>query len=158
MSALVRSIAILLVFLAPAPVLAESGCGAPADLGDGWRVAAPADQGLDPALLCAIGPRFEAWKEANAHAVIVVRHGVLVYERYFAGEDERWGTQIGRVTFDAATKHDVRSITKSVTALTGSGMSVEPEPVAPPQLATTNARRSTAGRPGARPRSLTERA
>ena len=116
MSNWVKAIAILLC-LAPATAAAESGCAAPRDLGDGWRIAAPAEQGLDPALLCAIGPRFEAWTQANAHAVLVVRHGVLVYERYFAGEDEAWGWPLGRVAFDAATKHELRSITQSVTSL-----------------------------------------
>lgn len=89
-------------------------CRAPAMLDDGWAVAAPADEGFDPATLCAVGPAVEA---RNAHAVLVVRHGTLVYERYFAGEDQRWGQPLGRIPHDAATKHDLRSITKSVTAL-----------------------------------------
>jgi CubicO group peptidase (beta-lactamase class C family) len=95
----------------------EKDCGKPAELTDGWRTAAPAEAGLDPRLLCAIGPRFEGWKDANAHSVVVVRKGVLVYERYFTGEDERGGMPIGRVEFNAATKHDLRSVSKSVTAL-----------------------------------------
>ncbi|WP_343713218.1 serine hydrolase [Inquilinus sp.] len=89
-------------------------CRAPAALNDGWAVAAPADEGFDPATLCAVGPAMEA---RNAHAVLVVRHGTLVYERYFTGEDQRWGQPLGRIPHDAATKHDLRSITKSVTSL-----------------------------------------
>lgn len=89
-------------------------CRAPAALDDGWAVAAPADEGFDPATLCAVGP---AMQDRNAHAVLVVRHGTLVYERYFTGEDERWGRPLGRIPHDAATKHDLRSITKSVTSL-----------------------------------------
>ena len=89
----------------------------PAELHDGWDVAAPEAQGLDPAVLCAIGPRFEDWKEANAHAVLVVRHGALVYEHYFAGDDERWDEPLGRVVYDAGKLHDLRSVTKSVTSL-----------------------------------------
>jgi CubicO group peptidase (beta-lactamase class C family) len=100
-------------------VWAESkpGGDSPADLKDGWVVSGPGEQGLNPDLLQAIGPRFEAWKEANAHAILVARHGVLVYERYFAGEDERLGEPIGRIAYDATMRHDVRSITKSVTSL-----------------------------------------
>jgi len=92
-------------------------CDAPAKLDDGWAVARPEEQGLDPTLICAIGPRFDAWKEANVHAVVVARHGVLVYERYFTGEDQNWGKPLGQVTYNAAMVHDLRSVTKSLTSL-----------------------------------------
>jgi CubicO group peptidase (beta-lactamase class C family) len=49
--------------------------------------------------------------------VLVVRHGKLVYEQYFTGADEKLGRPVGVVTFDAVTKHDLRSIEKSVAAL-----------------------------------------
>ena len=117
----------LLFVLAPLTAIAQSDspadCGAPAAAEDGWQVAAPDAVGLDPATLCGIGPRFRAWTAADIHAVLVIRHGKLVYERYFAGLDELVGQPIGAagsleiVNFDAATKHDLRSITKSVTAL-----------------------------------------
>jgi CubicO group peptidase (beta-lactamase class C family) len=93
-------------------------CGKPADLHDGWEVAAPEAQGLDPALICAIGPRFGAWHEADTHAVVIARHGTLVYEHYFTGEDVAAGRgPLGRVAYDADKLHDLRSITKSVTSL-----------------------------------------
>lgn len=92
-------------------------CAPPPDLKDGLAVAAPESQGLDPALLCAIGTRFEAWKEANTHAVLVLRHGRLVYEKYFTGADERYGTSLGIVSYDAGKLHDLRSISKSVVSL-----------------------------------------
>lgn len=38
-------------------------------------------------------------------------------ERYFSGEDERWGDKLGRVTYGPEVKHDLRSISKSVTSL-----------------------------------------
>jgi CubicO group peptidase (beta-lactamase class C family) len=105
-----------LLVLCPGLASAED-CGAPPDLGDGWTTATPESMGFDPAVLCAIGPRFEDWKTADVHAVVVVRDGKLVYERYFTGEDEILGRSLGQVVFDAATKHDERSITKSVTSL-----------------------------------------
>jgi CubicO group peptidase (beta-lactamase class C family) len=92
-------------------------CGTPATLSDGWGVATPDAVGLDPAVLCGIGPRFQAWTEANVHSVLLLRHGKLVYERYFAGPDERLGQSTGIVAFDATAKHDLRSITKSVVSL-----------------------------------------
>lgn len=38
----------------------------------------------------------------------------MIYEEYFDGFDERWGLPLGRVTMTAESKHDLRSITKSV--------------------------------------------
>src|SRR5262245_2942150 len=92
-------------------------CGSPTDLHDGWTVTAPAMAGLDPALICGIGPRLEALKEANAHGVVIVRHGRLIYERYFAGKDWRLLMSLGDVSFDAGPKHDIRSVSASVTSL-----------------------------------------
>ena len=106
-----------LVFVLIAVAAMAGDCPKPTDFHDGWTVAAPDQEGLDPALICGIGPRLEAFKEANAHGVVIARHGQLVYERYFAGEDQRQSTSLGVVSFDTATKHDMRSISKSVTSL-----------------------------------------
>lgn len=97
--------------------LRAADCAPPADLRDGWAVAAPDSQGMDAAALCAIGRRFEAWKQANAHAVLVLRHDRLIYERYFTGPDDRWGDPLGNVAFDATKLHDLRSVSKSIVAL-----------------------------------------
>src|SRR4030095_13688511 len=52
--------------------------------------------------------------------IIIERSGQLIYESYFDGFDERWGQPLGRTTMTATTKHDLRSVTKSViSALTG---------------------------------------
>lgn len=80
-------------------------------------VAPPEALGLDSAPLRALGEWLGSFTQANVHGVLVVRHGTLVYERYFAGEDEIWGEPVGRVSFDFNTKHDLRSITKSVISL-----------------------------------------
>jgi CubicO group peptidase (beta-lactamase class C family) len=56
------------------------------------------------------------------HAILIEieRAGHLIYEAYFDGFDERWGQPLGRVSMTATSKHDLRSITKSVvSALTG---------------------------------------
>ena len=111
------------VFLAtlwlPIGAFAQSNpdCATPTVLSDGWDIAAPDAVGLDPAILRGIGPRFQAWTEADVHSVMLVRHGELVYEHYFTGTDGRLGHSVGTVTFDATKKHDLRSITKSVVAL-----------------------------------------
>jgi CubicO group peptidase (beta-lactamase class C family) len=109
----------LLLLFAPIVAIAQATtpCGAPEAADDGWQVAAPADAGFDAATLCAIGPRFQARGETNLHAVLVVRHGRLVYEHYLVGDDQPIVGPAGKVSFDVRARHDLRSITKSVTAL-----------------------------------------
>jgi CubicO group peptidase (beta-lactamase class C family) len=92
-------------------------CGAPAALADGWTTAPQADLGLDPAKLCELDSFIAQWPAANIHAVVVVRKGRLAMERYFSGADERWGSPLGTVQYAADVKHDLRSISKSVTSL-----------------------------------------
>ena len=91
-------------------------CGSPASIGDGWPTATPESTGLDGPRLCGIAARLAA-TNANVHAVIVVRRGMLVFEQYFPGYDEPWGMGEGRHDFDATTKHDMRSVSKSVVSL-----------------------------------------
>ena len=110
----ITSVALSLVVAVPA---IAADCGTPTDLHDGWTVAAPEKEGLDPTLICVIGPRLEALKDAKAHGVVITRYGRLVYEHYFAGKDWRLTLPLGDVNFDATTKHDIRSISKSVTSL-----------------------------------------
>jgi CubicO group peptidase (beta-lactamase class C family) len=68
----------------------------------GWRTAAPAAQGMDPAVLDDLDTKVPAY-HAQVRSLLVVRHGYLVYEHYWQG-------------FAASDGHDVRSVTKSVTA------------------------------------------
>ena len=72
----------------------------------GWRTAAPAEQGVDPAVLDDLDAIVPAGYP-SVRSVLVVRHGYLVVERYRKG-------------IDASDGHDVRSVTKSfVSALVG---------------------------------------
>jgi CubicO group peptidase (beta-lactamase class C family) len=72
----------------------------------GWRTAAPAEQGVDPAVLDDLDAIVPAGYP-SVRSVLVVRHGYLVVERYRQG-------------IDASDGHDVRSVTKSfVSALVG---------------------------------------
>lgn len=73
--------------------------------------------GLDEGILAGLVPQFEAWTEANLHSALILRHGRLVFEHYFTGDDWAWATHRGEVRFDAETRHDMRSVTKSVTSL-----------------------------------------
>lgn len=68
------------------------------------------------------------------HAVVAVRGGRTVLEHYGSGEDFRWSAALGVVDFGPGTLHDLRSVTKSVTALLygiALGEGRVPEPAAP---------------------------
>jgi len=51
------------------------------------------------------------------HAVVAVRDGETLLEHYGSGADYAWGDALGIVEFGPETLHDIRSVTKSVTAL-----------------------------------------
>lgn len=95
----------------------DLACGSPTSLNDGWPTATPESVGLDGPRLCGIATRL-ADTNANIHGVVIVRQGKLVFEQYFPGYDEPWGMGEGRrYDFDSTTKHDMRSVSKSVTSL-----------------------------------------
>ena len=72
----------------------------------GWRTAAPAEQGMDPAVLDDLDSMVPD-SYPKVRGLLVVRHGYLVYERYWQG-------------VDASDGHNSFSVTKSVvSALVG---------------------------------------
>ncbi len=92
----------------------------PVALGDGWKTAHADSVGIDSRGLARLTEAIRAWPELGVHAVVIERGGRLVYEEYFDGFDERWGQPLGRVSMTRETKHDLRSVTKSVvSALAG---------------------------------------
>jgi CubicO group peptidase (beta-lactamase class C family) len=93
----------------------------PPELDDGWQTASLESVGIDIARIEQMTNAIRHYVDWNIHAVLIERDERLVYEEYFAGEDQRWGRRpLGRVQFDRQTKHDIRSVTKSViSALVG---------------------------------------
>ena len=98
------------------------GCGSS---DDGWETKEPAEAGFDQAALEELTDDIRAGEYGNIHAVLVEHDGKLVYEEYFTAEDQptvlKEGGGVvdvtpGPVTYDAKTKHDLNSITKSVTS------------------------------------------
>jgi CubicO group peptidase (beta-lactamase class C family) len=87
-----------------------SGCGIPQDIHDGWTTTSPDKQGLNATLLCTMDDGISAGKLANVDDIVVIRHGVLVYERYFADPQRP-------LHADATTRHRGNSMTKSVVSL-----------------------------------------
>jgi CubicO group peptidase (beta-lactamase class C family) len=72
---------------------------------------------LDGAALTSLEQRLSSGAFGNVHSVLVVQDSRTIVERYFAGPDERRGTPLSSVTFNADTLHDLRSVTKSVVSL-----------------------------------------
>lgn len=106
------------------PVFADlpDDCGIPVARDDGWLVAsANEDKLIDRAALCRMADRLAALSDPNIHSVLVARGGKLVFERYFTGSDEipgrLYGRRIEKISFDANTLHNMKSVSKSVASL-----------------------------------------
>jgi CubicO group peptidase (beta-lactamase class C family) len=82
---------------------------------DELQTVAPDSVGIDSAAVAKLAQDIRAGQYSNIHSLLVVRSGKLAIEEYFQGEDERRGQALGSVRFDAATLHDLRSVSKSVT-------------------------------------------
>lgn len=54
---------------------------------------------------------------ANIHAVLVDHRGQRIFEEYYEAPDEDWGDPLGEVSHTPDRKHDLRSVSKSVTTL-----------------------------------------
>ncbi|MGI8735042.1 MAG: serine hydrolase domain-containing protein [Pyrinomonadaceae bacterium] len=112
-----------LALMAPTPALSQAAPSrykVPAVRDDGWKTANADAVGVDSTKLANLTTAIRAWPELGVHAVLIERHGQLIYEEYFDGFDEKWGTSLGKVSMTVETKHDLRSVTKSVvSALVG---------------------------------------
>jgi len=82
-----------------------------------WVIGEATEAGFDEAALNELVADIERGDFPNTHAVFIEHDGTPVFERYFAGSDERWGTSIGIRTMDENSLHDIRSLSKSVTSL-----------------------------------------
>jgi CubicO group peptidase (beta-lactamase class C family) len=82
-----------------------------------WEVAEPESAGLSRGPLEAMIKWLDGFEEANIHGVVVVRGGRLLFEHYRTGEDQCWGEPLGKVAHGPDSKHDLRSVTKSVISL-----------------------------------------
>lgn len=108
--------ALLLPALA-SPAQAQAFPYSPAQIGDGWSSAAPAEAGFDPPrLTAAVAGALDG--RMNLHGLVVARHGRLVAEAYRAGEDKGVYSLFARNhAFGPAVRHDTRSVGKSVIGL-----------------------------------------
>ena len=86
-------------------------------LSDGLPVDAMYNNGMDTGRIVALTKLILADKYPNIHSMLILRHGKLIYENYFAGEDEvHGGTPVGYVNHTINDLHDCRSVSKSFTS------------------------------------------
>lgn len=111
-------IALVVTALPAAAAPVDRGCGTPQQADDGWNIEANARlAGFDAGLLCEAAQDFFR-SPRNLHGFVVERHGRLVLDSYRAGPDRStYALWASRTAFDKDTRHDVRSVTKSVVAL-----------------------------------------
>jgi CubicO group peptidase (beta-lactamase class C family) len=89
-----------------------------------WQTVEPEAVGLNREPLDQLADRIRAHPEHNVHSILLVKDGYLAFEAYFSGADQDWGRDLGTVNFDRDTRHDLRSVSKSVTsALVGVAIS-----------------------------------
>ena len=84
---------------------------------DGWETIGPEAAGLAPDVVEKLDAAVAAGKLEGLHGVVVARRGALAFERYWPGQDEAWGDDLGVVDFGPDDLHDMRSISKSVVSL-----------------------------------------
>src|ERR1700722_12286181 len=86
----------------------------PQQLDDGIAVANIATVGLDSNRIITLTKLILADTFTNIHSLLIVRNNKLVYENYFSGKDENWGSDLGYTDHNVNALHDVRSISKSI--------------------------------------------
>ena len=82
-----------------------------------WTIVNPESAGLRSEPLRDLIEWLDSFGQANIHSILVVRHGRLLFEHYRPGEDQCWGEPLGNVAHGPESKHDLRSVTKSVISL-----------------------------------------
>jgi CubicO group peptidase (beta-lactamase class C family) len=95
--------AVLAVLSMPTTALAGPAYTTPVDSSDRWPLAKPEQEQIDGKALNALFAELVTDPHKDLKGIVILRHGKLVAEAYFNGDD-------------ANTLHDIRSATKSITA------------------------------------------
>ncbi len=119
-----RSKALLSILLCVACLISCQPAPTPAPLPpeqtlDGWQTASLSDVGIDQEPINRLVENIRDGRFENIHSVLIVKDGKLVFEQYFDGyawnyDDAEFRGEV--VEFDAATTHNLASVTKSFTS------------------------------------------
>jgi CubicO group peptidase (beta-lactamase class C family) len=89
----------------------------PEELFDGIPVDVMYNEGIDTGKIVTLTKQILDNTYPNIHSLLILRHGKLLYENYFAGEDEiLGGAPVGYVNHAIDSLHDCRSVSKSFTS------------------------------------------
>src|SRR5215831_14390832 len=86
----------------------------PSQLEDGLATGSLSEVGIDSNKIIEMTDSIVSGYFTNIHSLLIIRHNKLVYENYFAGEDEVLTRKLGVVSHGRDSLHDCRSISKSV--------------------------------------------
>jgi CubicO group peptidase (beta-lactamase class C family) len=86
----------------------------PPQLNDGIAVNNLAAAGIDSEKIFTLTKLILQESFPDIHSLLIAKDGKLVYENYFAGADEIWGSKMPHAEHNINTLHDTRSISKSV--------------------------------------------
>jgi len=81
---------------------------------EGIAVASMAEVGIDSSIINKIDTAITNGTYPNIHSLLITRNNKLVYEKYWPGEDQRWGDNPGLIIHGKDSLHDIRSISKSI--------------------------------------------
>ena len=88
----------------------------PQQLADGIKTGSIANSTLDSNKIIELTKLILKDSFPNIHSLLIAKDNKLIYENYFSGKDENWGSNLGYVEHDYNILHDTRSISKSVVA------------------------------------------
>lgn len=111
---------ILLCVIELASCTAKLTSLAPQQTGDGWQTASPAEVGLDEQQLREAVERIQDKTYRDVDSLLIVKDGKLVFEVYFDGHEWNYDSpqfQGELVRYGPETRHNLASITKSVTSI-----------------------------------------
>lgn len=72
------------------------------------------EAGVDSTIINGVDTAVSNGTYPNIHSLLVAKDSLLIFEKYWTGKDEVWGTNIGVVSHSKDSLHDIRSISKSI--------------------------------------------
>lgn len=89
----------------------------PENVNDGWKTTHMSNSNIDSNLIYELFDQVINNTYVNIHGVLLVKNGKLVVEEYFPGRGEDGQFERPNRMFNRDTRHELHSVTKSVTAM-----------------------------------------